>query len=62
MVTEECKELWKNRYREYLRESSALYQEEYSKEERNTRFMELYQKYRRVSIFHKSHLTFRDGS
>lgn len=51
VVTEECKELWKHRYREYLRESSALYQEEYSKEERNTRFMELYQKYRRM-LYH----------
>jgi chromatin segregation and condensation protein Rec8/ScpA/Scc1 (kleisin family) len=50
VVTKECREQWTRRYEEYRRESSALYDAKYSKEERNARFPEIYQKYRRVRM------------
>ncbi|XP_048562321.1 probable RNA-dependent RNA polymerase 3 isoform X1 [Triticum urartu] len=47
-VTKERKDLWKRLYDEYRGESTALYDKKYSKEERDTGFTKLYQKYRRM--------------
>ncbi|KAM0921108.1 hypothetical protein ACQ4PT_007016 [Festuca glaucescens] len=52
VVTKECREQWASRYKDYRRESSALYDDaKYSQEERNARFPEIYQKYRRM-LYH----------
>lgn len=51
VVTKECREQWTSHYQDYRRESTSFYGAKYSKEERNKRFLELYQKYKRI-LYH----------